>query len=193
MPHDACQRTDVAPWAVRLIFSLLGPSSQPERKELRASCRVGRARLVGHREPELLDAPSARSPLQSRSRPRWKRTTAARGKPPVSGPRRENACTGFAFVKRADGRGRARDRIVRSERRGGLELRAPPRAAAARLPERDAVEELRPGVGLRRCAGERGEVAAAGGSLAIAGGTPKSSTRYGRPGSVASGGGDPPP
>ena len=158
MPHYACAsgRGRYRPFGS--YFPYLVPVAGRIERNCRAAVAKRRSRLVRDRQPELLPRPSASSPVQSRSTPRWRRTTAACGNAPVSGPSRRERAHRLALRERADGRGGLRDGVLRGERRRGRELPLG-RDAAAQLPEREAVAQLRVDVGAARARGEDAQLA----------------------------------
>ena len=106
----------------------------PGRREssLRASCPYAECGPSADREPELLDRLLLLA-VQSRRRPRWKRTTAARGKTPVSGPSRAERRHRVRLREQADGRGACAraGRAARASRRPRTAAR--PRAGRSRF------------------------------------------------------------
>ena len=136
-----------------------GPSVRKTREEPFASLPSGSAGSIAAARPScssrLVDAP-----VQSSSRPRWKRTVGASGKRRASGPRRENAADGSSLSKRPTAAA-TRLRVVRGER-GRLVVGAPGRQRPAEPLERHAVLELlgrtpvgRPRRRARRAGGRR--------------------------------------
>src|SRR5581483_1206633 len=156
MPQCAT-RSGQAPWAVRLIFSLLRPSPSHTRKQ--GSRRAGERRVppVGHRGaqlgrrlPVLADVEEQHAEVELDHR-RVREDGGERAERPEGGDR-------LRLREQGDGRERARDRIVRRERRGGSELPLRRERLLERGPELEAVEELRALVRLRRRAADRREL-----------------------------------
>ena len=134
MPHCAMRVGRAAIGRSAHISSTWSHCRRGAARSCFACLRVGRLRARRRPRAGAAASPFFTCRVQSRSRPRWKRTTAACGKSPVSGPSCGNARDRMRASRRAPTAAAVRaTRVVRRERAAAVELRARPRRGRSRF------------------------------------------------------------